>query len=77
MSLVNELIETICDLDDPAFNNICLKLVSADLPFSTDIDIHSESLGSGIKLALKVGLQKMAGEACHIFSKELEEIYHD
>ena len=78
MSLVNDIIEVICDLEDPAFNNICFKVAYADLPFSTDLDLHSASIGTGIKLALKAGLLKMiAGKAEHIFEKELEEIYHD
>ena len=78
MSMANEIIEAVCDLEDPAFNNICFKVAYADLPFSTDLDLHSASIGTGIKLALKAGLLKMiAGKAEHIFDKELEEIYHD
>lgn len=53
-TVINDIIEAICDLEDPAFNNISIKSASADLPISTDIDIHSESIGSGIKLALKI-----------------------
>jgi len=78
MSLVNDIIEVICDLEDPAFNNICFKEAYVNFPISSDCDIHSESIGTGIKLAMKAGLLKMiAGKAGHIFGKELEEIYHD
>jgi len=58
MSLANEFIEAICDLDDPSFNNISIKVASADLPISTDTDIHSEGLGRAVKLALKAGALK-------------------
>jgi len=78
MSLVNEIIEAICDLDDPAFNNICVKAATINLPISVDVDLHSESLGRGIKLALKAGALKfIATKASHIFDKEFEDIYHD
>ena len=78
MSLVNDMIEVFCDLEDPAFNNISIMTAYANFPLSSDVEIHSESIGTGIKLALKAGLLKMiAGKAGHIFEKEFDEIYHD
>jgi len=59
MSLVNEVIEAICDLDDPKFNHVSVKVVSTNLPISVDVDLHSEGLGRGIKLALKAGALKL------------------
>jgi len=78
ISMANEMIEAICDLDDPAFNNISIKQAFVNFPFSIDVDLHSESIGHGLKLAFKAGLLKsVAGKAAHIFEKELAEIYHD
>jgi len=76
-TLLNELIEAICDLEDPAFNNISIKAASADLPISTDVNIHSESIGSGIKIALKTFLKLVSNECAYVFHCPLDEIYHD
>ena len=51
--MLNEIIEAICDLDDPKFNNINFKVASTNLPMSFDADLYSKSLGKGIKLLLK------------------------
>jgi len=45
LKLIGELVEAICDLDDPKFNNICIKVASTNLPMSFDADLYSKSLG--------------------------------
>jgi hypothetical protein len=78
MSLVNEIIEALCDLDSPEFNHISLKASYCQFPISSDIEIQSEGIGQAAKLALKAGALKfVATQASHVFDKELEEIYHD
>jgi len=63
MNIVNDLIELVCDFEDPKFNNICIKVSSTNVPVSVDIDLKSDGLGSGIKLALKCLLKKIAETA--------------
>ena len=78
MSLINEIIEALCDLDSPEFNHISVKASYCQLPISSDIEIQSEGIGQAAKLALKAGALKwIATQASHIFNKELDEIYHD
>jgi len=78
MEFANEIIESICDLDTPEFNNISVKVSCAEVPVSVDVNIGTESLGHGIKLALKAGLlNTMSKQASHIFDKEPEELFHE
>lgn len=59
MNFVIEMIESVCDLDDPAFNSISVKASCAEVPVSLDVNVETESLGHGIKLAMKAGLLNM------------------
>lgn len=57
MELMDEVIEAVCDLDDPKFNNVSIKVAATNLPISFDADLYSKSLGKGIKLMLKTAFR--------------------
>jgi len=58
VTLASDLIEAICDLDDPAFNNINLKSCTENMPIAYDLNVHSDGVGRAVKLALKAGALK-------------------